>query len=282
MSQALPALIISRSNAGFFSLFNQVAVESAAHPDRELVVFFNQRLCLYWSDSGWNGRHHNAWEYFFHPLSSISAASLLEATVAELQGWGREEFEARAAGRCLVTGDPSLPFWRSVPAAERRQWHPAFRKIADAIRPEVLAKVLHFQERYFQGHSVLGLHYRGPEKLGDGLLPRHAWKHIDDYLDAAEINAWDRVFMATDDAVALEKARRRLGSKLVARPCTRVTNGSGVHFSCGGPKVGEEALIECLLLARCQKLIHGWSNLSSAALILNPELPHLCLYDDVI
>jgi hypothetical protein len=155
------------------------------------------------------------------------------------------------------------------------------RVVAERIRVKdhVLAEVNQFWDRHLAGERVIGLHYRSTDKPA-GLAKRNRpmLPGIEEYLDralAAPGSADAKFFLATEDELAVERARERLGNRLVSIDATRSRNDVPPHFAVGGPRVGQEALVDCLLLSRCDYLVHGKSNLSGAAMLFNPRLAHI-------
>ncbi len=68
-------------------------------------------------------------------------------------------------------------------------------------------------------------------------------------------------------------------SRIVSRDVHRTTGAEGVHFSeqIGGYQLGEEALIDSLLLSKCNLLIRTSSNLSLWSTYFQPDIPVILL-----
>jgi hypothetical protein len=124
--------------------------------------------------------------------------------------------------------------------------------------------------------STLAVHYRGTDKVHEaGLVP---WRLMCQAVEkiAAQRAALTEVLLASDDAGFIEFFLNQ-DFKLPVRvaPAAYMPKGSTpIHFS-GHPglAIGKEALITCLLLARCGFLIKTSSYLSGWAKVLNPSLP---------
>lgn len=270
-----------------FALFVQVLKCLSARPDLVPIVYWGRSSFRYWSDRGWNGAY-NGWEYYFEPVSEHSLPELLRVTPERLA-----LMTDRKLARYIETSD-RLDASRFVLAHKYRNDNDLlsrdgvrnFRQIYGQViserirvKEDVLADVNDFWHQHLEGERVIGIHYRSTDKPAE-LAERHGPTEtagIDDYLDRALTldGARDaRFFLATEDELALERARERLGDRLVSIEATRSRDGVAPHFAVGGPRVGQEALVDCLLLSRCHHLVHGISNLSHAALLFSPRLEH--------
>ena len=100
----------------------------------------------------------------------------------------------------------------------------------------------------------------GVDRLGDRLR--------------AEVTPGDTIFVATDDQRFLDRLQLEMGHAILSRVAHRSVDGSPVHKAPGnGFQKGEEALIDCLLLSRCSRLVRTPSDLGLVATFFNPELP---------
>lgn len=145
------------------------------------------------------------------------------------------------------------------------------------VKAHVQAKVEAFWSRQMGGcRWVLGVHVRGTDKnpsIGGGVVPPEAYYPlIDRHLG---LHQWACVFAATDQSQFAEQLKGRYGSQLHLYHALR-SNTSRNVFS--DPSVkdhyrkGEDALVEALLLARCDFLLKPHSGLSEAAIFFNLDL----------
>ena len=159
----------------------------------------------------------------------------------------------RVGGVSVLGGD-----W----AALHHLWHTYFR-VPDRIVARADAVGL--------PPGTLGLHYRGTDK--NLALQDTNPVDIDDFLLLAEDflgehPEWHTVFLATDDHEAVTRARKRLVGKTIV-------NLGEVSFH-KGPMIdgdrADRALLDCLLLSRCDAVLKCSSALSGFAKVLNPAL----------
>jgi len=298
--------ILNRPQVGLFATLIQVLGElhHCREQDLEPVVFFGSNW-PYWSPDGHRGAR-NGWEYYFEPVSRWSLADVLGVDARELERRHIFDFDP---DRIVANQNPAHVYapprrppipvpshvtlvnrWPAFDAGVRsvhEDRRPVFRALIDAYvrpRPEILARVEAFAARHLAGRPVVGVHARDAEHL-DEIVGWHlmAWapprlylRVVDDWLDR---NPDGAVLAATDTTRLLDAFRRRYGDRCVAWPARRSSGGGAPHKEFGGPLVGEEMLIEGLLLARTGHLVHGISNVALAVLCLAPALSHVDVYE---
>lgn len=122
---------------------------------------------------------------------------------------------------------------------------------------------------YLQGLKVAGVHFRGTDKFGTESKPI---SHADVFaaMERALAEGFDQLFLATDDPVFSSEARRKFGKR-----CVDFSTPPGLpHYqdTQNNFRKGAVALIDCLLLSRCQLLIKTPSLLSAWCKVFNPDI----------
>jgi hypothetical protein len=142
-------------------------------------------------------------------------------------------------------------------------------------RPDVLAAVDAIARDLGISSSTLAVHYRGTDKLHEaGSVP---WSVVYEAVEkiSAERPKLKNILLASDDVGFIESFQKYpFKIPVVIAPAAYMPQGSTpIHFS-GHPglAIGREALLTCLLLARCGFLIKTASYLSGWAKIFNPKL----------
>ena len=301
-------IITSRGvGCGFFSHFFQVlgqlieCEEQAAVP----IVFFRRNFA-YW-EAGGSMRSDNPWEYYFYPVSEASlngvlgmdheeflACGLYDFSRASIMGYTRDD-ERRISTRADVLKVPEditisneYPYRRGRPLISFRRVREAERHTINdligrfiRIKPHVLSTVESFCEQHFRSHMV-ALHIRGQEHAfeinaaGFELAPPCAYfALVDDYL-AQHPGAG--VLVCTESEEVARCAAAHYGERLVKYPARLAPEGSAPHKLFGGYQVGLDVLVECLLMARCDYMVHGISEVPFASLYFAPDLPHVDIY----
>jgi hypothetical protein len=123
--------------------------------------------------------------------------------------------------------------------------------------------------------KTLAVHYRGTDKVHEAKAT--PWPFMCEAIEAILHNRPDlaNIFLATDDGHFSEYLRHHpFKVPVITAPAQYLPKGNvPIHFS-GHPglAIGREALITCLLLARCGFLLKTASYLSAWAKIFNPAL----------
>ncbi len=126
----------------------------------------------------------------------------------------------------------------------------------------------------FKDHFVIGVHYRGTDKVLEG--PR-----LEYYKVAASVFQYVidyklkdfKVYIATDESEFLKFMKSLFGPRVLYIPAFRSVTHEPTHLVNNNPyRQGEEALMDCLLLSHCQVLFRTTSNLSLWSTYFNPYL----------
>ncbi len=141
------------------------------------------------------------------------------------------------------------------------------------LQPHIQKKVERFVQDYFQGRRIVGVHFRGTDKKKE--VPRISYDAVAAAIDARDLSE-AYLFVATDEAAFLEYMNGRYPGRVIAAPATRSTDGRPLHFDAPDKyRIGEEAVIDCLLLSRCDFLVRTLSDLSKYSTYFNLNLPSI-------
>jgi hypothetical protein len=296
-------------DVGLFSLIQQVVanVPWALAEDRVPVVHFGSRTC-YWTPGGYRGRN-TVWEYYFEPLVGTHPADRVPGDVqARLLAEPPSPFEIGypSSGGSFVSchfGDHvdlngaalSIPYlWSDPDDTLRRQT----KSILDQFvrpRPYIHRAVERFFSDHMAGQHVIGVHVRGtdavstkevrPHRKGSLVLDRYVLA-IQRRLD---LMPTAKVFVASDDEDSVTFLRRAFPTRVLSYDSFRHRGGEAASHGPTGwlmpayiagdrrlaARNGEEAVIEYLLLSRCDEFVHNGSSLARTVLLNAPDLPHL-------
>jgi hypothetical protein len=81
--------------------------------------------------------------------------------------------------------------------------------------------------------------------------------------------------LATDVREAVDRFREVFGERLLVQPDVARAPAGGSQYEWSAPPgiaLGEQTLIDALLLARCDVLLHATSNIATAAGYMNPRM----------
>ncbi|MBD2427764.1 nodulation protein NodZ [Phormidium sp. FACHB-1136] len=289
---------------GFFALFFQVLghIYRAEQEGRVPLVFFGSN-CLYWSDGGHNGFQDNAWEYYFEPVSDLTMedvfqeplerlknASIYEYSRADITHNPPEQYTGNLKGSIVVPDNVNVTnCWAEFDSGQQEIHEDRRAIFYDLIsryihlRPAIASKINNFYQRHFAGSFVIGVHMRGTERSQE-VTGWYGMPHLDENVYMREVDRIlkqfpdAKIFLATDTKTTVEKFRSRYQDSLLTYNAQRADEGNSPHLQFGGAELGEQVLIEAILLSKTSFLIHGISNVAFAALCFSPTLAHLNVY----
>lgn len=203
----------------------------------------------------------NWWEYYFEPLLNPPHISSVS-----------ESFGAMT----------SFTFNKSF---SRKQAYGIIQKYV-RIKSHILKKVDSYVQENFDKDFIIGVHYRGTDKVLE--IPRVSYQRMYVMLQKVIIQSRTRsykIFVATDEQKFLEYLTSKF-KNVIYTDSIRSNDNNPVHYAIKSQdlnqnsfrpyELGEEALIDCLLLSRCDYLIKTLqSHLSSTAGAFNPFIPLL-------
>lgn len=268
-------LIATRHGCGLWSMFFEVIglIRYAECHNLEPVVYFNDATC-WWSQVGHNGSR-NAWEYFFEPIGQASVTELLGTNGSSLEHASVEEIQA-VLPHDLVMSDYVLDHVGHYDHTEaQRQEYASIVRRRIRVKSQVLARLDQALVEALTG-GASAVHYRGTDKFCES--PRQS---VHEYYDAIQhrVDPSHKLFVATDDVSFLEWMIGTYGKRVLYTQAARSHNQTALHFgSHRGAPQAEECLLDVLLMAKCQHLVHGNSSVTNGVLVFNPTMSHDALH----
>jgi hypothetical protein len=283
---------------GFFAEFLWVLnhIEFCIATDKDPSVYWGDHFA-YYNPAGYEGKL-NGWEYYFEPVSTahyIKGDSLRTEMHYSRPFSTLWNYHQYLENRHLCTEEENKAFKKIsnesfdhslvYPDAGLHLYSEKFRTYVHEmiikkfinVKPSIAKTIEDFYENNIKGKKTIAVHLRG----------RHIWGEVPfitvhDILKEANTCAGNDVqfFVATDQLPLIEQAKRELKGNVIYYECDRFAQTTSPIA--GGkkldPKLGEDILIEALLMARCDFFVHTISNVSTAVLYFNPTLKHLVLY----
>jgi len=242
---------------GFFSCFNLVLGHLYFHENETFENVSGIEI-----DFGNQGNYYspahgsNWWEYYFEPLSLGSKQNSLVT---------RSSFKVNKLA------------WHTRRTLERGEVSDLLHKYVN-VKSEILAKVVQFTERNFSEYMI-GVHYRGTDKKYEA--PQVPYVKVLttllEQIDLLEGRPFS-IFVATDEQSFLNYIESLFPGQVVSTDSTRSENSSNVHVGSKKPHlIGEEALIDAILLSKCNLLIRTSSSLSLWSTYYNKNLTEILL-----
>lgn len=150
------------------------------------------------------------------------------------------------------------------------------------VKRDIQDHVAAFADENFAGRTVLGVHCRGTDKKSEAepVSYEYVARAVRNYLDANE--QVDTLFVASDEEAFIEwmSAEFRHVNVTFHDDVERSRTGDAIHTHVrrGDNYIkGKEALVNSLLLSRCDALIRTASFLSAWSSVFNPSLPVIML-----
>lgn len=201
----------------------------------------------------------NWWEYYFEPIclgNGEEATPYVYSTMPE---------QGNLAGVCEF-GTSRVEAYHLIQKYVR-------------VKAHIQSKVEEFLKEKFDHAWVIGIHYRGTDKFSEA--PKVAYEKVEkEILNILQRNLLKKgkkkikIFVATDEQPFLDYMVNKFPNVIFFEDNIRSTTGHPVHYySFQNYKKGEDALLDCLLLSKCDILIRTSSNLSLCASYFNPNLP---------
>lgn len=143
------------------------------------------------------------------------------------------------------------------------------------IRPAIQKKVDEFFQKNLQGNYVIAVHYRGTDKQMEA--PRLAYEvvalAVEEYICKHSLPGY-KIFVASDEQSFIDYMQAQFPEKVFNYPAARSGDDTALHVHAENPYLnGEDAIIDCLVLARGDVLIRTSSNLSLWSTYFNPHMP---------
>jgi hypothetical protein len=199
------------------------------------------------------------WEYYFEPIDIGSRRNAVPRTIGhhehDLFAYRVEQTMPRPIGAALVA--------RHV-----------------RMRPHLQKKVDFYVRENFADAFVIGVHYRGTDKWQDA--PRVPYGEMRATVERAARTVgtaqW-KIYLATDEQAFLDYMVDTYADRVLFREMFRSSDGRPIDVvnSDSNYKKGEDAVLDCAILARTRFLIRTASNLSLCSTFFNPALPEILL-----
>ncbi len=253
-------LIVRDRDAGFFSLYFQMLciIRIATINKQKIWVQFDTGPYFdpTREESSW-------WEYYFEHSDRNPSKEQLDLT-------------SNSKAHRIDSRELLQQFSRIGSRFPRKTAYKINSEIC--IKEKLLKMIENFREQNFGSDFILGIHFRGTDKVSGQIQEskRVSYDSIDLILDSiAELNLPFRVFAATDETQFIDYLESKEEIQAVYTDGIRSDNDSPVHLSEGlgsNYQLGVDALLDSILLSKCDFLIRTESNLSRASEFFNPSL----------
>jgi hypothetical protein len=291
---------INHERAGFFAYFIFVLNQLRYCEKHNLfpVVYFGERSGIGFNKYFDPGHGDNMWDYYFDPVAGYTYKDICEMVDNPANPLKEEDIIELGGGDLwyLHKEDPESIYgytygvYKSKEEFDGAGYNKQRRKASYfvdkyiKVKSHITEKVKEFYEKNMAGHNVLGIHLRGTDKgsakASSNVMrvigPEAYVKEIDKY---SEKNPGCKIFVATDQEQYLEFMENKYGDRVISYDAIRSHNQKNPFQVDDGKnyKKGEDALIDCLLLSKCNFFLKCTSHLGETALYFNPKLKCLDL-----
>lgn len=199
----------------------------------------------------------NSWEYFFQPVRTGSESGASERKVSRRQ---HDRFGLRG----LI-----------MPRARAH----GFLARYIHLKPQIRDKIDAFVRAHFEGFHVIGVHYRGTDNWSE--TARVPFEEVGAAVRTAvgTMGKDDcRLFVASDEQAFVDYMEDAFPGRVLSWETLRSTDGSPTDVRMeNNYKKGEDAVMDCLLLSRCNRLMRTTSCLSLFSTYFSPDIPVVLL-----
>lgn len=247
--------IIWRSGGGFFSILSTVLcqLQIAERFGFSPVIDFENFKTTYSEKAEINGTS-NMWNYYFEPINNLPLSDIY-------------------SNGNLIFSDGNHPTGAVMSVSQDKSLREIYNKyvIPNSATLHALAKA---KQLVIVDDFTLGIHFRGQEMRrtpGHPFPPTlsQVFAQVDQMF---ENQLFKRIFLVTEGAEYEKAFKEKYGSLIQTLPHFRRYRKNAYSIS---PRMnhrfllGQEILVDTLLLAECNSLISGSSNVSEMAILLN-------------
>lgn len=239
--------------SAFFAVLNHLAYCDTYN---KIPVIHWDHRSLYYTPQGFNGSH-NVWEYYFEPLSSL-------------------KYEKGDRINSSYSVGSYMTFFTSKITKQDREHASQLINKYVRIKPVVQNKINEFYDKNMKGVRTIGIHLRGTNKYTEGVKQvspeQIVTKALEYYSEGMQF------LIASDEQALFDRMKNILelqNKKVIYYDCYRSANHQPLVGKPPRPspgQLGEDVLVEISLLARCNYLVHTYSNVSTMILYFNPDL----------
>lgn len=243
---------------GFFAIMSFCLLDFAVADSLGFIPYVNINRSLYNVEGGWNGINNMFEYYFVQPFPDSVERIKGEENFFYANPSNRQGI-MNAVKECenYVYGDEQLQYLGSIAKKYMR------------IRPELEQELNAEITEILGDHKTIGIHFRGSD-YRQGFKSHPLALTVEQYyayIDEAMKTGFEQIFLATDDAAAVEAFRARYGKAVrIYNDVVRTEGTTGVHMMEHKDEdkygLGREVLRDMLTLSKCSGLIAGLSNVS--------------------
>lgn len=286
--RSLDISVAMHLGAGFFAEMTKV-VSSIIHYENDGLT----GVYVDWTNEFFpykDAPHENGWDCYFDPIIIEKQTGYENDTVVPVMATGLHEIHDQKCSSQWLSYDQFLPYRTFVNQKINKYIH---------IKKNVTNKVDEFYNKNMQNHLCIGVQVRYAQahvqEVPGGRHPTlPSYCSEVDVLIQKNLDKNIKIYLATDSNVVIDYFKKKYGKKLLYIDAYRasgqedpgliyensnywLSHPAEWHTKKAGYFGGLTTLMDCLLLARCDYLIHTTSNVSSFVCFFNPTIKSIYL-----
>ena len=268
-----------QARGGFFSEFNNLIANLIYYEQegiKSVYVDWTHPRFLYKDNPEDNG-----WDLYFEPLV-VNLTKNTHQPTTTVYGVQNHELHDHHCSCIWMRYDDYLPF--RLFAHQKIQQHIRIKK-------HILKTVDTFYTQHLKNHTSIGVHVRYAKKHAREAPFGHP--SLDEYKKAVnklmkKYNKKAKIYLATDSYEVIKDFTKTYGKKMIYLDTYRaegtldhnqaaLKDNEHYHELKAGYRGGLGALMDCLLLSKCDYFIHITSNLAKTVSFFNPYIKSIFL-----
>lgn len=276
-------VVSSHFGAGFFCELGRIVTSIISNADMGIV-----KVSPDWTHEFFPYKdkpHENGWDLFFESITHNGNID----SVIRIQEVNSHNLHDQTCTAPWVLYNQYFPYFNYV-----------HNIIADhfRVKKHILDQVESYYNKNLKHSPCIGVHVRFA-RIHDREIPGRAAPTLEHYF--AEIDHLTKItskqakiYLATDSHFVIDQFKKRYGKNVLYIDAFRASYRQDPHLICENPvywlnnpkawhekkpgyKGGLTALLDCLILSKCDYLIHTTSNLSSFVCFFNPHIKSIYL-----
>ena len=199
--------------------------------------------------------------------------------------YGKYEYDfsisKKDAPKTLIIEDYEMMRRLAYAGTEMNKWRANKLIRLLVLKCEIEEAIGEYQSKNFDNAKIIGVHYRGTDKVSgkNAELERVPYEYVFQMMRKYD-SITDKFFIATDEDNFLKECFSQFHNKIIFTESIRSKSNDCIHLNnlMDSPcRLGRQALIDAILLSKCDFLLRCDSNLSLASLFFNPDLASINL-----
>tara|TARA_Y100000310_G_scaffold345544_1_gene466302 strand:+ start:3441 stop:4292 length:852 start_codon:yes stop_codon:yes gene_type:complete len=262
---------------------------------------------LYFNKDEYNGvEGKNIWDYFFEPVSPYKIEDVYPEMAALNHVDKKQSVDIPSnikivdrltqdvegcPKNCWRDGYKENEVYLNNMSKECKEYVGGIIKKYVILKSIVREKIDKFYGKYMHSKHVLGVHRRADDGMlaGQGIDPNNKYfKAVDHYI---KHHSDTKIFLATDMQKILNMFESRYGKRMLAYDALRSPTSrlwgmehrsverklakyrrTKIDKQIAGARWAEDAIIEAILLSKCDYFMRGYSNMSAIVPCFNPNI----------